>query len=163
VEYTFADGAKLLLEGRCMEGCHPEFASYAHGSRGAAVISIRGHTPARCRIFRGQRFIDQDVVWRFPVREPDPYQLECDHLLAALGRAGSSTAPGGAPGPGPTTAMGRMAAHTGQVVTRDQVLNHPHELAPQVDRLTMDGPAPLQADADGRYPVPRPGVTRDRE
>ncbi|HEY7157033.1 MAG TPA: Gfo/Idh/MocA family oxidoreductase, partial [Gemmataceae bacterium] len=31
VEYTFADGAKLLLEGRCMNGCDQAFASFAHG------------------------------------------------------------------------------------------------------------------------------------
>ena len=52
VEYTFADGAKFFLEGRTMPGCHNEFASYAHGSRGSAVISISGHHPARCRIHR---------------------------------------------------------------------------------------------------------------
>ena len=28
------------------------------------------------------------------------------------------------------TAMGRMAAHTGQVITRDQMLNSDHEFAP---------------------------------
>ena len=50
------------------------------------------------------------------------------------------------------TAMGRMARHTGQVITRDQMLACTHEFAPQVDRLTL-GPAPLVA-VDGRYPVP---------
>ncbi len=39
--------------------------------------------------------------------------------------------------------MGRMAAHTGQIVTFDQMLNHDHEFAPDVDKLTMDGPSPL--------------------
>src|SRR5204862_3488748 len=37
VEYTFADGAKLFLEGRNIPGCHQEFASYAHGTKGSAV------------------------------------------------------------------------------------------------------------------------------
>ncbi|MFM7161906.1 MAG: hypothetical protein ACKO3P_16250, partial [Planctomycetaceae bacterium] len=32
-EFTFADGAKMYLEGRTMEGCHNEFASYAHGTK----------------------------------------------------------------------------------------------------------------------------------
>ena len=39
VEYTFADGTKLFLEGRNIAGCHQEFASYAHGTKGSAVIS----------------------------------------------------------------------------------------------------------------------------
>jgi hypothetical protein len=59
--------------------------------------------------------------------------------------------------------MGRMAAHTGQIVTYDDILNHPHEFAPEVDKLTMDSPAPLRPDPDGKYPVPAPGQKRDRE
>ena len=53
-EYTFPDGSKFLLEGRCMVGCHQEFASYAHGSKGSAVISASGHAPAKCKIYKGQ-------------------------------------------------------------------------------------------------------------
>ena len=61
------------------------------------------------------------------------------------------------------SSMGRMAAHTGHVVTYDQILNLEHEFAPGVDRLTEDSPAPLQRDANGKYPVPQPGITTDRE
>jgi hypothetical protein len=56
--------------------------------------------------------------------------------------------------------MGRMAVHTGQIVTFDQMLNHEHEFAPQVAQFTMDSPAPLHADADGRYPMPDPGFKK---
>src|SRR5438552_18946540 len=55
VEYTFDDGAKLLLYGRTMVGCHDQFASYAHGSKGIGVISTSSHTPAICRIYKGQK------------------------------------------------------------------------------------------------------------
>ena len=61
------------------------------------------------------------------------------------------------------TSMGRMAAHTGQVITRDQILMGDHEFAPDVDKLTMDSPAPLQCGADGKYPVPQPGLKKMRE
>jgi hypothetical protein len=37
------------------------------------------------------------------------------------------------------------------------------EFAPDVDKLTLDGPAPLLADANGKYPVPIPGAFKDRE
>ena len=43
------------------------------------------------------------------------------------------------------------------------MLNCEHEFAPNVDKLTMDGPAPLVADADGKYPVPMPGLIGKRE
>ena len=59
--------------------------------------------------------------------------------------------------------MGRMAAHTGQEITFEQMLNCEHEFAPDVDKLTMDSPAPLQADANGKYPVPQPGIVTNRE
>ncbi len=59
--------------------------------------------------------------------------------------------------------MGRMAAHTGQIVTYDQMLNCDHEFAPNVDKLTKDSPAPVVADTNGKYPVPQPGITTKRE
>ncbi len=61
------------------------------------------------------------------------------------------------------TSMGRMAAHTGQIVTYDQILNLDHEFAPDLDKLTMDSPAPLLAGPDGKYPIPQPGIVTKRE
>ena len=59
--------------------------------------------------------------------------------------------------------MGRMAAHTGQVITLDDVLKHEHELGVGLDKLTMDSDPPLKPDAEGKYPVPEPGQKKDRE
>src|SRR5690606_15615426 len=84
VEYTFADGSKLFMYGRCMPGCHDEFASYAHGSKGSALISAQGHWTAKAGIYKGQKFDKNDVVWAFPGNEPDPYQLEWDALIKAI-------------------------------------------------------------------------------
>jgi hypothetical protein len=36
-------------------------------------------------------------------------------------------------------------------------------MAPDVDKLTMDSPAPLRSNAEGMYPVPQPGILKDRE
>ena len=52
-EYTFADGTKMFNEGRIMQGCDQEFATYIHGTRGSAIVSFSGHSPARSKIFRG--------------------------------------------------------------------------------------------------------------
>jgi hypothetical protein len=59
--------------------------------------------------------------------------------------------------------MGRMAAHTGREVTYDQMLNSDFEMSPNTDKFTMDSPAPLVAGAEGRYPVPQPGIVTSRE
>ena len=45
----------------------------------------------------------------------------------------------------------------------EEMLNSDHEYAPGVDKFTMDSPAPLRADADGKYPIPMPGIKNDRE
>lgn len=166
-EYTFADGAKLIVEGRTMPGCYQDFASYAHGSKGSAVISQKGHWPARSRIYKGQNIENKDdLVWQFPQPEPaklNPYQVEWDELIQAIRddkpynecKRGAEASL--------VTAMGRMACHTGQVITLDDMLNSEHEFAPTVDKLTLDGPSPLQAGPDGKYPVPNPGITKKRE
>jgi hypothetical protein len=56
-----------------------------------------------------------------------------------------------------------MAAHTGQEITYDDMLNHPIEYAPDIDKWTMDSPPPVKSDAEGKYPVPMPGFKKDRE
>ena len=164
VEYTFDDGTKLFLEGRNMPGCHQEFASYVQGSKAAAVISASSHTPARCRIFKGQKMARNEVVWAFPQPEQNPYQLEWDHLINAIRKDKIYNEVKRGAMASLVTSMGRMSAHTGQVVTLDDMMNCAHEFAPDVDKLTFDGPAPLLADAStGKYPIPQPGIVRDRE
>ncbi len=59
--------------------------------------------------------------------------------------------------------MGRMAAHTGQEITYDQILNCEHEFAPNADKLTLDGEPPVKPDEKGKYPVPLPGLCTDSE
>jgi predicted dehydrogenase len=162
VEYTFADGAKLLLEGRNIEGCHNEFASYAHGTKGAAIISSSGHTPAKCRIYRNQDMTRANLAWAYPPPEPSPYQLEWDHLLDSIRQDRPHNEVRRGAEASLVTSMGRMAAHTGQVITYEQMLECPHEFAPEIDKLTYESPAPLQM-VDGKYPVPMPGIITDRE
>src|SRR5262249_60932748 len=84
VEYTFADGSKFYLEGRGMVGAYGEFASYAHGTKGSAVISTAAHSPCRCRIHKGRDQTNtKDVTWPFPPPEPNPHHLEWSHLIQA--------------------------------------------------------------------------------
>ena len=59
--------------------------------------------------------------------------------------------------------MGRMAAHSGLEICYEDILNTDHEMAPGLDKITADSPAPLIADANGRYPIPEPGRKGKRE
>lgn len=163
VEYTFPDGTKLFLYGRFMEKCYSEFASYAHGTKGSAVISTYIHTPAKCRIYKGHNIVQEDLTWAFPQPEPNPYDMEWAELLDAIRQDKPYSEVRRGAEASLVTSMGRMAAHTGRVVTYDEMLNHGHQFAPTIDQLTMDSPAPLQAGADGKYPIPQPGIVVDRE
>jgi predicted dehydrogenase len=163
VEYTFADGTKLFLYGRTMAGCHDQFTSQAHGSKGSAIISTAGHSPAKCRIYKGYRVNSDELAWAVPRGEANPYQLEWEDLWEAIRQDKPYNEAKRGAEVSLVTAMGRMAAHTGQVVTFDQMLHHDHELGPALDQLTMSSPAPLRAGPDGKYPVPQPGIVTRRE
>lgn len=162
VEYVFPDGTDLYLYGRCINGCEDRFAGYVRGSKGLGTIESMRGGPGICAAYTGQKETDDKLIWRSPA-VPNPYQLEWDELIAAIrenkpyneARRGAIASL--------VTSMGRMAAHTGRRVTYDEMLACEHEFAPDVDKLTADGPPPLKPNADGVYPVPMPGIVKNRE
>jgi len=165
VEYTFADGAKLFFEGRCINGCVSDHSSHAQGSKGMAIISAAGHWPSHASLFKGQRRTKSDQIWAFGA-EPaslDPYQLEWNELIDAIRNDKPYNEVKRGVEASLVTSMGRMAAHTGQEITYDDMLACKHEFGPEVDKLRLDGPSPLLAKADGKYPVPMPGITKTHE
>ena len=164
-EYTFADGSKFYFDGRTISGCKQLFSSYIHGTKGSAIASNSSDCGLPSAIFKGQAPNDADRVWRsrVPMRQRNPYQNEWDDLIDAIQQDKPyNEAERGAIG-SMVTSMGRMAAHTGVEITYDQILNCSHEMAPGLDKLTWNSPAPLVADANGRYPVPQPGIVTDQE
>jgi len=163
IEYTYPDGTKLFYYGRNMAGCHNEFASFAYGTKGSAVISTAGHVPGRVRTYKGHSMKKADLLWQFPQPEPYCYQAEWDDLIDAIRQDRPYNEAGRGAEASLVASMGRMAAHTGKIVTYDEILHHEHEFAPEVDRLTMDSPAPVQPDGNGQYPVPMPGIKTRRE
>jgi predicted dehydrogenase len=165
VEYTYADGTKFFFDGRCMEGCEGLYASYLHGSKGSAIVSKAGDIGQPSSIYKTQSLKRPDLVWESKIKpdERDPYQNEWNDLIDAIRKDKPYSEVKRGVEASLVTSMGRMAAHTGQVITFNDMLNCKHEFAPGLDKLNADSPAPLQADKDGRYPVPNPGVTKTRE
>jgi len=162
-EFTFPDGAKLYLEGRTIEGCHQEFASYCHGTKGSGVISESGHWPSHARLYKSQNQVEKDLLWQFGEEQNNPYQDEWEHLMTAIRKDKPYNEVKRGVEASLVTAMGRMAAHTGKIITREMILNSDHEFAPGVDKLVLGGEAPLKADAKGHYPQPQPGLKTKRE
>ena len=165
VEYTYADGTKFNMDGRCMEGAQEFYASYLHGSKGFGIASKSGDCGMPSSIYKGQSPDRANLVWESKVApdQRDPYQNEWNDLVDAIrGNKAYNEAKRGVEA-SLVTSMGRMAAHTGQEITFEQMLNCEHEMAPGLDKLTADSPAPLRAGSNGRYPVPQPGIVKNRE
>ena len=159
VEYMFDDGVRLYMDGRCMVGANQIYSSYVHGTKGMAVAAKNGDTGAPSMIFKGQTMDRSKLVWTSEVAKNeaeshfnewtdfvDSIRADKPHNELQYGVEASVV-----------TSMGRMAAHTGQEVTFDEMMNHEHEYCPNADKLTMDSPPPLKSDKDGKYPVPTPG------
>ena len=54
--------------------------------------------------------------------------------------------------------MGRAAVHSGRMITWDEMLQSRFLFCDTIDRFATDSPAPVQENAEGRYPVPLPGT-----
>jgi predicted dehydrogenase len=165
VEYTFADGSKFYLDGRCMNGCNDIYSSYVHGSKGVAVAASSGDYGPPSRIFKGQSTARSNMLWTSkPISgEEDPYVNEWNDLMDAIRNNKPYNETEHGVKASVTSSMGRMAAHTGQEITFEDMLNCDQEFAPGVDKLTMSSPAPLAAGKDGKYPIPMPGINRKHE
>ncbi|MFM1872438.1 MAG: hypothetical protein RL398_1860 [Planctomycetota bacterium] len=165
VEYTFEDGTKMFFDGRCMPDTKILYGSYAHGTKGMAVVSATGDCGLPSSLYSGQTMDAAKRTWisEVPEAERNPYQNEWNVLIAAIKNGTPHNEVDDGIRTSLVTSMGRMAAHTGQEITYEQILNGEHEFAPDVDKMTFDSPAPVMPGPDGLYPVPMPGLKKDRE
>ncbi len=165
VEYTYPDGSKFFFDGRCITGCKEIYSSYCHGTKGIAVASKSGDCGMPSSIYKGQNISKENLLWQSRIRpqQRNPYQNEWNSLVDAIRNDKPYNETERGVKTSLVTSLGRMAAHTGQEVTYDQILNSDHEMAPGIDKFTFDSPAPLLADANGKYPMPQPGITKTRE
>jgi predicted dehydrogenase len=165
VEYTFDDGCKFYVEGRNMVGAANFYSSYLHGTKGSAIASKHGDCGPPSSIYKGQKPDKADLVWRSEVdpKERNPYQNEWNDLVDAIRNDKPFNEAERGVMASAVTSLGRKAAHTAQEITLEDMLNSPEEYAPGADQFTMDSPAPVQADADGKYPIPMPGLNKKTE
>ena len=166
-EYTFADGAKMYMDGRCMASAAPIYSSYAHGTKGMAIVSKQSDCARPSSTYRTQNPGPESQIWKSKENRDgsvdDPFNNEWADLLEAIRQDKPFNEAANGVYASAVTSLGRFSAHTGQEVTLEAFLNHEHEYAPDVDKMTFDSPAPLQTGKDGKYPIPEPGIKKDRE
>jgi len=160
IEYTFPDGTKALVNSRSMQNCHNDFATFVHGTKCAAQFSGNGHTPT-VQIYKDQKIVDSNIVWRPEKEKLSPYQVEWDVLLDAIRQDRPHNEVRRAALSNLASIMGRAAIHTGKIITWDEAMASDFKFCSNVGSLTIESPAPVRADAQGCYPVPVPGAWKE--
>ena len=160
VEYTFPDGAKLFAFSRHMLGCWETYSDYAHGSEGSAVLMATLGEPSP-KIYRGQEMTEANLVWEYGQPDINPYQAEWQVLLDAIRQDRPHNEARRAAEADLAALMGRAATHTGQYITRQQVLDSDFQFVADVDNMSFETPAPIHAGTDGLYAPPQPGITQE--
>jgi len=148
VEFEYEDGSRVLSQCRHMPGCSNSVTEAFHGTNGTApepgmLISNSGYT----------LFEHDDES------DPNPYQVEHDELFEAITKGEYTYADTEMGAEATMTAiLGRMATYSGQMIEWETALNSDLSLMPE--RFAWDAEPPVLPDEHGRYPIPRPGVTR---
>ncbi len=156
-EYRFPDGTRLFAQGRHMAGCWSFFGDIIHGSSGSAVLGEGIKDP---QIFKAHEQTDANLVWRYEHPKLNPYQVEHDLLFDAIRNDRPYNETERCAYAALTGIMGRMACESGLEVTWEDALNSNLQLAPGLDDMTLDSPPPVKLDAEGRYPIAMPGITK---
>ena len=156
-EYTFADGTRMVAQGRLIEGCWGFFGVQTFGAKGSALLGEGVDVP---RLFKSCSQTSENMIWRFKGEKNDPYQTEHDLLFDAIRNDKPYNEAERCAKSNLTAIMGRMACESGQKITWDEALNSNLELAPGLDTMTKESNPPVAPDVNGRYPIAKPGQTK---
>lgn len=156
-EYTFADGTRMVAQGRHMNNCWDLFGDVLQGTKGTALL---GEGQPKPRLFKGRKMASENLLWSYKGPECDHYQREHDLLFDAIRhdrpyneveRSAKSCF---------TAIMGRMACESGKMITWEEALASKVELAPGLENCQWDSEPPVKPDAHGKYPIAMPGQTQ---
>ncbi|MCB0666346.1 MAG: Gfo/Idh/MocA family oxidoreductase [Saprospiraceae bacterium] len=148
LEYTYPDGTRMHSQIRTISRTLAKNGVWFIGTKGTA------------NLFEGIKNHSGKVLWKFDEKDTaNSLQVEHDRLFEAIRNnkpinnvdyGANSTL---------TAIMGRMAAHTGEVITREDALNS----EPLVEKDIREwSEAPVVPDENYMYKFPRPGaVNRD--
>jgi predicted dehydrogenase len=158
VEYSFADGTRLFAQGRHMQNTWGFFGDVIHGAKGSAVL---GEGIPQPLIYQTHRRVPENQVWNYQGQPSNQYQVEHDLLFEAIRQDRPYNETERFAKAAMTGILGRMAAESGQEITWEQAMASELELAPGLDKwTTLDDPAPVVPDAQGKYPVAMPGFAK---
>ena len=155
-EYTFPDGSRVVAQGRHINNSWDYFGVNAQGAKGCAVL---GEGQMKPRLFKTWQPISANIIWSYKGPDCYHYQREHDLLFDAIRNNKPKNETDRCAKTNLVAIMGRMACESGKLITFEEALNSPVQLAPDISSLKWDGPAPVMPDTNGHYPVAMPGQT----
>ena len=147
IEYEYADGTLMYSQARQIPGCWRSVSEHVHGSKGVAHLEQKRFEITGENAFENRMRVGENghQLEHFPffeaIREDTPYNEAEQGATATM-----------------TAILGRMATYSGQVVEWDAAMESDQVLAPD-NIVDMNSKPPVSPDADGRYPVAKPGAT----
>lgn len=147
IEYEYADGSKLHSQIRTIDGTYNQGGSFFQGTKGSGDMK------------KGLVDMNGKSLWRTRgMKEVNPYQQEHDEFFGAIRKGTLINDTEWAANSSMMTIMGRMAAHSGQMIQWDDAFNSELSLLP--DKFAWDADPPVLPGPDGNYPIPIPGQTK---
>ena len=152
VEFEYGNGTIISSQCRHQKDCMNRVEEVLQGTKGS--IRLTGGNVGIVKSRSGKTLYEHDST-----NDRNPYQQEHDELFAAV-RKGEYNLNDTKVGAESTMAaiLGRMATYSGQLITWEEAMATDLKLVPELNSL--DDEAPVLPDAEGKYPVPVPGVTR---
>jgi len=144
IAYEYASGVRMYAYCRQQNGCWPSIADHFLGTKGRCDL-------LRCRI-------EGETNWRYEGPECNRFDLEHVALFSAI-RSGEPV--NNSLYMARSSMLGIMATwatYSGQVITWEEAMKSTYVVAPE--RYALDADPPTQPDAEGRYPMPTPGVSK---
>ena len=149
VEFTYANGHKMLSQCRHQKDTWRSVSEHVHGTKGYADISggkiydPKGNLIFKCKEGKGQRGGHQQ-------EHHDLFADIRNGILPNEAEYGAKSTM--------TAIFGRMATYSGQTINWKDAINSNITLC-NVDALeSMKDNAPVNPDENGQYPVPLPGA-----
>lgn len=157
VEWTFPNGSKAYHVVRYIPKCQDDFATFVHGTKRAAQFSGNIHA-GTVQTYKDQRIGREHIDWQAPKEELTAWQQQWNDYLEAIRKNQPFNQAKRAAMSNLAAIMGRAAVHMGRTITWEEAMASNFQFFAGKETMTHDTQAPIKSDAEGRYPVPVPGV-----
>ena len=144
--YEYASGARVYALCRTQAGCYNNSSDIVMGTKGKCYL--------------GASRIEGETNWRYEGPGNNPYDEEQKALIEAV-RAGKPINSGYHMANSTMVAvLGQIACYVGSETEWDAAVKSNLQFGPSPDEATLQMEPPTKPEADGNYPLPKPGITK---